>query len=401
METASGPESRAASNRRWPARVALAAVATVLSLLAGDCLCRHLELPAARGPLAWRASWGPKNSLGFRGPEPAASRTRPRLLLLGDSQVEAVSLHDFNRAPGPSLQRYLGRQGHPWEVVSMGAGGWGTDQQFIALQHYFARLDPDAVVLFTTLENDVIENLFCKGSGGPKPTYLPGQDGMLIPPPVSLWAPPGSLPSHGLLPLARRILGPSLPTDVDWDSTMPAASPAPRVTCKGELLTDFLRELYGFSPRLKLADLEAGRVSWAMFRLPTPWRVVHALALQEALLAAMRDHCASRGVPLFVFKQRDPSMQARWKNKSLILEGHELLFSPGVVEKTYRQMMVRLKIPFLDVHLDHRSHTMLPQDPHLNAQGYAVLARQVGRWLLGRPRFLAKSKRTANMSPRR
>ena len=387
--------------RKWPARVALVALAVALSLLTSDCICKQLKLPAARGPLAWWASWGPKNSLGFRGPEPASSRALPRLLLLGDSQVEAVSLHDFHQAPGPRLQRYLGSRGHPWEVVSVGASGWGTDQQLIALQHYQARLTPDAVLLFTTLENDVIENLFCTGPGGPKPTYRLGPGGRLVAPSPSWWVAPGGQPSYGLLSLVRLVLSQALPSDREWDSTMPAATPAPSASSGGEPLTDFLRKLYGFAPGVKLADMEAGRISWALFRHPTPRRMVHALALQEALLVAIRDFCVAKGVPLYVFKQRDPSLQRPWEGKALTLEGRQLTFSPAAVERKYRQMMERQKIPFLDLRLDYRTHSLLPKDPHLNGEGYAELARQVGRWLLSQRAFVAISKRTAKISPRR
>jgi len=387
--------------KKWPARLGLILLVTLLSVLAGELVLRVLELPAARGPVAWKASWAPLNSLGYRGPEPAVPKVRPRLLLLGDSQVEAVSTHDYAAAPGPQLQRHLGARGHAWEVVGLAAAGWGTDQQLIALQHHFDRLRPDAVVLFSTLENDLIDNLFCTGTGGPKPTYRLDKGGRLVPPTPS-WVRPGERPAFGLLPMLRRAFGPVPPTDRDWDSTMPGPLLTPPTTRGGPSLIDFLRQLYGFAPRrIRLADLANCRVSWCVFYNPTPWRVVHALALHQALLAAMRDFCAARGVPFFVFKQRDPSMQRRWEGKVLTLEGRKLGFSPSEVERMYRETFERLKVPFLDLHLDHRKHTLLPKDPHLNEQGCAVLARRVGAWLLDQRTFLAKSKKTANMSPRR
>ena len=154
-----------------------------------------------------------------------------------------------------------------------------------------------------------------------------------------------------------------------------------------------MRSLYGFAPGLKLADLEACHVSWSLFRQPTPGRVAYALALQQVLLAAMKDTCARQGVPLFVFKQRDPSLLQKFEGRILTLEGRALRFSPAAVETLYRQMMERLQIPYLDLRLDYRVHSLLPRDPHLNAAGYAVVARRVGRWLLGQPRFLAQETR--------
>ncbi len=369
-------------------RAGLVGLTMVLALLAADVACRLLGQPPRRGPLAWKVKWQPMNTLGFRGPEPASAKKLPRLLLLGDSQVEAVSLQDFSQAPGPQLQRLLAGRGHRWEVVSVGAGGWGTDQQYLALRHLFARLKPDAVALFATLENDAVENLHCKGAGGPKPTFRLDPQGRLVPPDASLWLPPGAPPRYGLWPLLRRALGPGLPTDPQWDRTMPEPTPA-EATSNGEPMTAFFKELYGFAPKVKLWDLETARSGYAVFRHPLPPRVKHALALQQALLAAMSDLCAQKGVPLYVFKQRDVRMQQRWEGKTLTLEGRALTFSPAAAERRFRQMMARLKLPYLDVQLDHREHSMLPADPHLSGAGYQELARKVGRWLLGQRAFVA------------
>lgn len=378
--------ARTTAAQKVGGRLISAVAAIALLLLATEGICRWLKLPAARGPLAWKASWAPLNSWGFRGPEPDPGAAT-RLLLLGDSQVEAVSIHDHHGAPGPQLERHLRGRGVDARVVSMAAAGWGTDQQLLALQHYFARLRPHAVLLFYTFENDIIDNLFVRGPGGPKPTFRLDSVGRLVPPDAALWLPPGATPRYGLRALLRRALGPAPPGDPQWDRTMPGPTPATRGA--GVQLDLFLRGLYGFATPVELADLEQGRVSWALFRDPMPPRIRHGFALQRALLARMRDYCASRRVPLYIFKQRDPLLQQRLEGRTLILEGHALRFSPAAAERRLQELMSALRIPFLDVPLDHGKHTLLPQDPHLSRAGYTLLTRRVGDWLLSYGDFKA------------
>ena len=84
------------------------------------------------------------NSYGMRGPEIGA-KTRPRLLLLGDSVIQAFEVRDpdvisqvFNRLP----------EGKSAEAMQMGTSSWSPIQEFSWFRHFAAPLEIDRVYLF-------------------------------------------------------------------------------------------------------------------------------------------------------------------------------------------------------------------------------------------------------------
>jgi hypothetical protein len=122
------------------------------------------------------------NELTLRGRPFSPHRPgRRRIVLVGDSQVEATTL-PFSDIPEIRLERFLNAgAGRPqFEVRSVAASGWGQDQQLLALQQYFERFEADYVVLWLTPRNDFWENSFPDRSTEPieanslrvKPTFL-------------------------------------------------------------------------------------------------------------------------------------------------------------------------------------------------------------------------------------
>lgn len=92
------------------------------------------------------------NSEGFRGPELARSN-KPRLLCLGDSLVWGYDVEASERFT-EKLQAK-----HPeWAVYNLGVAGYGTDQEYLLLQKYFAEYRPHAVFLVICGDNDNDDN---------------------------------------------------------------------------------------------------------------------------------------------------------------------------------------------------------------------------------------------------
>jgi lysophospholipase L1-like esterase len=99
------------------------------------------------------------NSLGLRGPEPAA---RPpgglRVILLGDSFVAGFEVEQdetFAARLEPLLTRRLGR---PVEVINAGVRGYGTDQSLLWYRERGRALRPDLVVAVFSA-NDFEDNV--------------------------------------------------------------------------------------------------------------------------------------------------------------------------------------------------------------------------------------------------
>ena len=124
-----------------------------------------LRLTQRPGPaIGW--AWGrpgEKNEFGFRGHH-VDTRARVRLVLLGDSQVEAAGT-DFQDMPEvhlrPALQKVTAKR---QRRIDWGQG-WGQDQELLALQAHIDAIHPSAVVLWFTEGNDLWNNTF--------PTHFP------------------------------------------------------------------------------------------------------------------------------------------------------------------------------------------------------------------------------------
>lgn len=97
-------------------------------------------------------------------------KTIKRALFLGDSfldiphtDVPIETLPDFLRKALPAY----------WEVINIACGGWGTDQELLALVNDGIKYKPDYTILFFTPGNDLSNNLsHCAlGKRKPKPYF--------------------------------------------------------------------------------------------------------------------------------------------------------------------------------------------------------------------------------------
>jgi lysophospholipase L1-like esterase len=94
------------------------------------------------------------NSLGLRGPEPAArASVRRRVLVLGDSYVFGVGVDE----PHLLTTQLAARLGADSEVVNGGVSGYSTDQELLLYRQLAPRLAPDLVIL-VICDNDVTAN---------------------------------------------------------------------------------------------------------------------------------------------------------------------------------------------------------------------------------------------------
>lgn len=101
------------------------------------------------------------NSAGMRDREHSLAKPDSviRVLLLGDSFVEALQVA-FDSSLAALLQRDLtALTGRRVEVVSAGVSGWGTDEELRYLTCYGMKYQPDLVVVAMTLHTDISDNL--------------------------------------------------------------------------------------------------------------------------------------------------------------------------------------------------------------------------------------------------
>jgi lysophospholipase L1-like esterase len=163
-----------------PLRIfALLAVSTAASLALGECALRAFR-PEPLG-FHWLSAEGlpvhvPNlvseyrreefraavriNSLGFRDGEFAIPKPPGtfRILALGDSFTEGLQVHDGETFTA-RMTTALSTPQRPVEVLNLGVSGYGTADALALLRVYGPRLEPDLVLLFVCLANDVANNV--------------------------------------------------------------------------------------------------------------------------------------------------------------------------------------------------------------------------------------------------
>ncbi|MCG3205692.1 MAG: hypothetical protein KCHDKBKB_02414 [Elusimicrobia bacterium] len=92
--------------------------------------------------------WLSYNSDGIRGPE-LISKTKPRLLLLGDSFMHAEIIH-FEQTAGQQLQKIVRNS---LQVLQHGYHSWAPIVEFAWFHHFGTHLKPERIYLFL-LDND-------------------------------------------------------------------------------------------------------------------------------------------------------------------------------------------------------------------------------------------------------
>ena len=117
------------------------------------------------------------NQLGFRGKtfQPRKNKSTKIILFVGDSQVESNGLPFYYMMENLVQQKLQQKDSlHNYQCYSIGAGGFGQDQEFLALKEYFKNYEADHVILWLTPENDIWNNIFPTHwpvNANPKPTY--------------------------------------------------------------------------------------------------------------------------------------------------------------------------------------------------------------------------------------
>jgi hypothetical protein len=179
----------------------------VLTLIACEAALRFVNYPLPP-KYGWGPDWAPSASVpppaGFSSSNGAPQRSKVRILLLGDSQVgsrsspqdplpgklleialnsHATILSDSTACGTlPALRKRQILSEALFEVDTLGASGWGQDQEFLHLQQFINHQRYDLVLLWFTPENDIWNNAFPTHwplNGAAKPTFLLAKNGQL------------------------------------------------------------------------------------------------------------------------------------------------------------------------------------------------------------------------------
>lgn len=140
----------------------------------------HSHVPNKKGIYSNKGYSAPFrfNSEGWRDREHSIEKPDGafRVLVLGDSFTEGLQL-PVEETYCELLETRLNQdRSRPFEVLNTGVGAFSTDQEYLALKHYWGAYHPDLIVLAFCVENDTYGNLL-ELRGDPYKPYFSLDDG--------------------------------------------------------------------------------------------------------------------------------------------------------------------------------------------------------------------------------
>ena len=378
--------------RRRPPTLGITAllfVGIALAVVTAETTLRFLDLPREQ-PVgwAWRGDPTERNELGFRGHR-AAGKVDDTIMLVGDSQVETS--RPFGRMPEVLLSSALRELTYrDTRVVSVGAIGWGQDQQLLALRRALPVVRPRMVVLWFTPRNDLWNNTFpthIPKDGWPKPTFW--LEGETLLGPHAPWGAAYRPPGLRLLRAWRRILQrPMYLTDAEWESKLPPADLGPAVAPgRVRSFVQFVAAQYELpeaevAPILAFENFENEKTHASIGLTPRSRRLEYSIRLTRALLGEIARLCREHGVVFRVFYV-DPAADVGFPEEptSVEVSGRIVTLSKDAERAALREAFA--DVPALALSGYRPDFRLSKIDGHLNDEGNRYFMTELARQLAG------------------
>lgn len=377
---------------RLMTRLVLVLLSTLVALACAEIMMRVLDKPRA-AVSGWRAIYAAPteiNQLGYRGQRIEYGADDFVVLLVGDSQVEARAC-SFEAMPERSLESHLneagevrrglsGSAGGRVRVFSVGASGYGQDQELLAVREYFAQHRADLVVLWETPINDLWNNVFptsFPADGTSKPTFwLEG--GILRGASELIGQPIRETPKLKLTLLFRKNFHWS--RDRAWEPRLPPPY-APLANAQGEPVKDDWQQWYDARARgMRDENLANEKSHLAIFLTPRSPRTQYGLDLMRALISEMQRTSASHAARFIAFATDNPRSEESTHSEGL----HTL---NGKLYRTsraqYRANLADFNrgFDFLSIPVTLEDWKATPDDPHLNQRATDQVMRDLAKRL--------------------
>lgn len=287
------------------------------------------------------------NSVGMRDVEHPLAKPPGvfRILLLGDSFMEALQVPFEESLPYLVEQELQKRTGKKIELINAGVGGWGTDDELRYLTSYGLAYQPDLIVVVMTLHNDLNDNLRLE------------------------WH---RMDGDSLVTLQRAPM-----SFVDYHMTEFKAY----LSTRFQLYQLWRRVRHGSEIRRTAQQLRSHVVQ--LFEEPTPPRITQGLKLTRLLLQQINDSATARGAHLAIvllpihFQLSDSGFSTALKAESLSTAGLHI----DQPQRMITAVADSLNIPVVDLlpsfqkwAADTNAPLFLGWDGHWNADGHRLAA---------------------------
>ena len=362
------------------------------------------------------------NELGLRAPDSVGYAKSPdvyRILVLGDSFVEAVQV-SFEQTFGQQLAELLNDAGasiqedvRRIEVINVGTGGWGNDQQLLWLRHEGHKYSPDLVILAFFPANDYMNNYmpleFANQQAIRKPWFEWAEGQLLLH--DFPFDPEKTEPGRQRM---RELAAPGFAVSTAETTVNPGA-----LQGLGEWLHQSSALHRYLDPRLRAASpnfaswlattglIEAGRetadraqgseyipVAYGIYAdpLPSPWP--EALVTTRALLDEFKQETSQLGIPLRgllipAAEELLPGMWAQLLNTYPAMRMQT--WSIAQPAEQTKALFADAGIPLLDLapmfrqQLADGNALFLYEDRHFTPAGHTVAAYHLALWLVQDP----------------
>lgn len=373
--------------RRPGLTLAAVGIGLAAAFVLAETALRIADLPK-QVRFGWRSRARWHNQLGFRGKRIRYSEDDFVVLLVGDSQVEAGDLPP-EHLPEILLEGHL-RQATKKNVrvFSLGASGYGQDQELLALQEYYREAGrADLVLLWETPYNDVWNNLFpnqwLEGSP-PKPTFIL-RDGTLDAGTVSRIG-GQMLSSVRTFAVLQKAFSPAYKaavSDKKWERRYlpPAYEPVQDAASPSDLWQRLLDEDFGW---MRYEDLDKEKSNFAIGLVPPSPRMRYALELSRLLLARIQELVEGRGGRFVAF--RVLTKTSRLYQQPRHMEPRDYSFRGKVYRFSFGQELENIAsmnkgIPFLEVPCTLYNWKLKRADWHLNGAATNDAMKNLARLL--------------------
>ncbi|GEM_PF-740886 len=365
-----------------PANISLAVLSLLFSaLLAGVALQIFYTLPPMVS--GWRPNvpGNERNQLGYRGHPIKYSDDDYVVLLVGDSQVEAFAC-DFDSMPDQRLQYYLNSTSKKnVKVFTIGASGYGQDQQYLALKKYYQNHRADLVIVWLTPRNDVWNNMFpthWATNGYPKPTFRL-ENGELRGPSEQMGEEIPFSPIK-LVAIFQRLF---LDRDGEWEKYLPEPY-KPLSEYNGPVSRDWQKRWDSNIGLMRYENLDNEKSHLAISLTPRSKRMQYGLELTRRLLQEIGTLVKSHNGRFVIFRTADPLQGAGKTPPDVtvhILNGRFYMTSEKQFEENMRYITEGFTSYVIPVTV--KDWRVSPTDSHLNKRANDQVMRDLADILKG------------------
>ena len=302
-----------------------------------------------------------QNQLGFRGQHIEYSPDDFVIVLLGDSFVQAQACA-YGWMPERRLEHYLKLSGKKVRVFTVGAAGWGQDQQLLAMREYYEKYRADWVLLWETPANDVWNNIFPMHWLATKPTFWL-ENGELRGPSEEMGAELTPSSVFKLVVLLQNLRGVRVDRDKQWEKYLPRPY-KPLTQYHGRVNQQWQQYWDANFGSMRDENFENERNHRAIFLTPRSDRMQYGLELTRTLLHEIQSLVRSHKGRFSIFRPDLPWNDTSANEEVYVLNGKYYLASAKQFEANMQYLNHEFESYLLPVTIE--DWKVGPENRHLN-----------------------------------